>query len=124
MLRRLPALAGQVLIVVAVLFGGSRAAAQDATNACVDAHVAAQRLRRDGKLRAAREQLVSCARTSCPQVLVRECAAWLSEVEATIPSVLFEATDEAGRDWRRARRGQWPAAALAPRRIRRRDGSG
>jgi hypothetical protein len=98
MVRRLPALAGQALLVAAAVLGGSRAAAQDSTNACVDAHVAAQRLRRDGKLRAAREQLVSCARTSCPQVLVRECAGWLSEVEATIPSVVFEATDETGRD--------------------------
>jgi hypothetical protein len=98
MVRRLPALAGRALLVVAVVLGGSRAVAQDATNACVDAHVAAQRLRRDGKLRAAREQLVSCARASCPQVLVRECAGWLTEVEATIPSVVFEATDETGRD--------------------------
>jgi hypothetical protein len=98
MVRRLPALAGQALLVAAALLGGAPAEAQDATNACVDAHVAAQRLRRDGKLRAAREQMVACARTTCPQVLVRECAAWLSEVEATLPSIVFEATDENGRD--------------------------
>lgn len=95
---RSPAPAAPALLVAAVLLGGAPAVAQDATNACVESHVSAQRLRRDGKLRAAREQLVACARTSCPQVLVRECAAWLTEVEAAIPSVVFEATDERGRD--------------------------
>lgn len=98
MVRRTPALASHVLLVLAAFLVGAPAAAQDATNACVEAHVSAQRLRRDGKLRAAREQLVACARTTCPQVLVRECAGWLTEVEAAVPSVVFEATDENGRD--------------------------
>jgi len=98
MVRRRTALAAHVLLVVGALLPGAPASAQDAMNACVEAHVTAQRLRRDGKLREAREQLVACARTTCPQVLVRECAGWLTEVEAAVPSILFEATDERGRD--------------------------
>lgn len=68
------------------------------TEACVAAHLTAQRLRRDGRLRAAKESLVACSRSSCPQVLVEECGPWLREVEQTLPSIVFEAVGPDGLD--------------------------
>lgn len=68
------------------------------TEACVAAHLTAQRLRRDGRLRAAKESLVACSRSSCPQVLVEECGPWLREVEQTLPTIVFEAVGPDGLD--------------------------
>ena len=70
----------------------------EGTEACVAAHLTAQRLRRDGRLRAAKESLVACSRSSCPQVLVEECGPWLREVEQTLPTIVFEAVGPDGLD--------------------------
>lgn len=71
---------------------------EDATAACISAHVEGQRLDRAGALREAREALVRCSRPSCPSLLVQECAALLTEVDAAIPTVVFALSDAEGRD--------------------------
>jgi hypothetical protein len=71
-----------------------RAVAADGRKACFDAYVQAQRLRRDDKLRASREQLRTCASASCPAFVKNDCRAWLGEVEASLPSVVFEAQSD------------------------------
>lgn len=90
------------VVVAAALFTAPAALAQpaegDGTEACVAAHVNAQRLRRDGRMRAAKEALVACSRASCPQVLVEECGPWLREVEQALPSIVFEAVGPDGLD--------------------------
>jgi hypothetical protein len=78
-------------------------ATADEKAACLDAHGSAQILQRDMKLRAAREKLRVCARSSCPSLVTRDCTLWLSEVERVIPTVVFAATDQDGRDVPRAR---------------------
>jgi hypothetical protein len=70
----------------------------DVKKQCVSSYGEAQRLRRDGKLREAREQLILCSQVSCPASLRNECVPWLSEVEATMPSIVVEARDLQGRE--------------------------
>ena len=70
---------------------------------CVSAYSNAQDLRRATKLRAAKEQLVVCGRSVCPAFITRECTAWMGEVEASMPTVVFAAKDVQGRDVLEAR---------------------
>ncbi len=72
------------------LFATSPVAA-DQKQECIDSHAQAQKLRRSGELIAARAQLVACAQDVCPGLVRSECAQWLEEVNAAIPTVLFEA---------------------------------
>jgi hypothetical protein len=70
------------------------AAATDGREACFDAYVQAQRLRQDDKLRASREQLLACAKASCPGFVKNDCQMWLGEVDASLPSVVFVAPSD------------------------------
>ncbi|MGZ3420988.1 MAG: hypothetical protein ACXVEE_24150, partial [Polyangiales bacterium] len=66
--------------------------------ACFNAAVDGQKQRDAGKLLAARAQLIACAKSSCPDEVQKDCARWLGEVEATLPTVVFGARDGSGRD--------------------------
>ncbi|MEZ4220683.1 MAG: hypothetical protein R3B13_07110 [Polyangiaceae bacterium] len=83
-----------VTVAVGVSFP-SLALAQPAaeTDQCLDAYVAAQRLQKKRELTAAKEALLVCARASCPAALVRDCAAWLGDVERRTPSVVVEVVE-------------------------------
>jgi hypothetical protein len=70
----------------------------DEIDRCLTAHTNSQRLRQDGKLRAAREDLVTCARQVCPGLVRAECADWLVATEALIPTVVISARTPAGSD--------------------------
>jgi hypothetical protein len=74
--------------------------AQPATSndACSAPYTEYQRLRKQGKLRAAREALLRCVAPSCPGFIQTDCAAWLVEVDAQMPTVLFAAVGPDGRD--------------------------
>jgi hypothetical protein len=74
-----------------------RAHAQDKA-ACLDASAQGQGLRNHHELVAAAEKLRICARLSCPGVVQRDCAAWLVEVERSLPTVVLAAKDGAGHD--------------------------
>jgi hypothetical protein len=65
---------------------------------CNDAHAQAETLRETYKLLSARGQLEMCARTECSWFVREDCARWLKEVEARIPSVVLAAKDAAGLD--------------------------
>ncbi|MDB4945767.1 MAG: hypothetical protein JWP97_5301 [Labilithrix sp.] len=69
---------------------------EDLTQACAASHLSAQKERRDHRLKAARQALASCARETCPSLIRNDCAGWLSEVEAELPSIVIEARDAAG----------------------------
>jgi hypothetical protein len=88
---RLRALAA--LVAFAALSGAapSVAFAANEKEACVHAVDRAQVARLDGKLREAREGLLTCARPVCPTAIREDCARWLAEVEASLPSVVIEA---------------------------------
>jgi hypothetical protein len=65
---------------------------------CVDADTKAQSLRRDGKLRAAREQLSVCINPGCPGIVRDDCTQRLDELERVQPTIVFDAKDGAGND--------------------------
>lgn len=84
---------------VAATFAPSVAsAASPDTHACIAAFDDGQRLRSDGKLRAAREKLLVCSQRECPGVLREDCAGVLREVEGAIPTIVLSASDREGRD--------------------------
>jgi len=87
------------LLFAAVLLADSFATADEPTKAqCVDANSSAQDLRLSGKLREAKVKLAVCVAASCPAPVRRDCAQRLEEVDAALPSVVFEARDKAGND--------------------------
>jgi hypothetical protein len=70
----------------------TQARADDRTE-CNSAADQAQALKDEGKYRRAREQLLICARDVCPTPIKRDCLDWLTQVEATAPTVVFGAKD-------------------------------
>ncbi len=68
----------------------------DNRQACITAYDQAQTLRRQMKLTEARDQLKTCARSSCPASIVKDCTTWLDEIEQRIPSVVLVPTDAKG----------------------------
>ncbi len=71
------------------------AAAQDA-EACVSLHTSGQDLKEKGKWVEARGNFVKCALDSCPNMVREECGKLLSSLDASIPSVVFQARDAKG----------------------------
>lgn len=55
---------------------------------CTDSFASAQSLRDDGRLRAARAELLVCAQEPCPEVLRRKCREWLEVAAVDIPSLV------------------------------------
>ena len=105
MTRRRRHAAAALLVVVSVLSREpslARAAPASSSGmgkaACLSAHEAAQKMRREKKLREARQLFAACARDSCPVVLRKECSDQIAAVAADTPTVVFEARDEAGHD--------------------------
>jgi hypothetical protein len=66
--------------------------------ACLTAHEDAQRLRSEGKLRAARDKLLICAAEACPSLVKVDCTKWLPEVDRDVPTLIVRAKDAAGLD--------------------------
>jgi hypothetical protein len=80
---------GIVLFAAAALIESETRA--DEKQACIISYEQAQHLRKDGKLRAAREQLLACNRDVCPGVLRTDCAQWLTDNDRNTPSVIIQA---------------------------------
>ncbi|MEZ4230808.1 MAG: hypothetical protein R3B89_16645 [Polyangiaceae bacterium] len=81
-----------MLVSLGCLLAAGVAAADDAPNQqqCADSYVKAQTQRRDGDLMGAREQLLVCASQTCLAAVQKDCAQWLTEVESSLPTVVFE----------------------------------
>ncbi len=62
-----------------------------------------QTLRQKGSLRAAREKALSCSQEQCPAIVKKDCAQWLGEIDASLPTVSFAVKDAAGNDTSTAR---------------------
>ena len=89
------------LVSFTVLIAGeTRASAADEKDkeACIRAVEHAQVARIDGKLREAREGFVTCARAVCPEAIRQDCTRWVTDVDASLPSVVFEAVWADGHD--------------------------
>ncbi|XXT20197.1 hypothetical protein WME94_01345 [Sorangium sp. So ce429] len=75
----------------------ARARAGDA-EACFTASEEGQRLRDEGQLREARARFISCGSAACPALVRSDCAGWLSDVTARVPTLILSAEDEQGQD--------------------------
>jgi hypothetical protein len=58
---------------------------------CREAYANAQLHRQRGELLAARNDLRTCGSETCPAIVQTDCVPWLSEVEASIPTLVLEA---------------------------------
>lgn len=88
-----------LLAIVSFAAPAARATeARDEKQACVAASEKAQQLRSAGKLGEARDQLNVCGRAECPKLIQQDCTQWMSEVLASMPSVVPAAKDGKGRD--------------------------
>lgn len=87
-------------LVLALLGTAASGRAEPATDTnkltCAVAYEQGQRLRKDGRLLAARAQLELCSDDACPAVLRGDCTRWLTEVELSIPTVILSARDASG----------------------------
>jgi hypothetical protein len=86
------------MVLGILLVGFPARSAEPTKKQCVEANDAAQDLRQARKLRQAREKLVLCSAASCPGIVREDCVQRLSEVDAAMPSIIFEAKDAAGSD--------------------------
>jgi hypothetical protein len=73
-------------------------AAEPTTAECLAASEASLKANSDHHLRAERASLLVCAATSCPADIRRECIRRVDEVNAALPSIIFEVRDAAGAD--------------------------
>lgn len=87
-----------VSVFALALSFATAAHADDPKKQCADSYEKAQYLQRDGKLTAARAQLLVCAADACPGFVRSECAKWLTEVDANQPTVIFAVHDADGHD--------------------------
>lgn len=63
---------------------------------CLESHEAAQVQRLGGHRLQARGLLQACASEACPALVREDCARWLVELRAEIPSVIFEVLTDRG----------------------------
>jgi hypothetical protein len=74
------------------------ARADDVKASCVAAYDGGQRARLAGDLARARDELRTCSRQACPDLIRADCVRWLREVEDAIPTVILGARDASGND--------------------------
>jgi hypothetical protein len=90
------AIRSSAVAAAALLLMPRPAEAADPTTAdCLRANNSSVALRNDNKLRAARDQLLVCAAKSCPADIRKECLRLVDEVNASMPTIIFEAKDAA-----------------------------
>lgn len=63
---------------------------------CVRAYEAAQAEEHAGKLLDARKHLLYCSSAACPDVMHADCQGWLTQVEESLPTVVFRVTTSSG----------------------------
>lgn len=66
--------------------------------ACIDAHGTGQELRKQGKLKDAKEHFIQCAAEACPTVIRQDCDMFLRDLSKIMPTVVLAAVDEKGND--------------------------
>jgi hypothetical protein len=88
-----------LIAAFAPLLVSSVARAQEPTvDQCLAANERAIALRGEHRLIESRAELAVCSAASCPTEVRDECARRIEELNAAIPTVIFEAKDAAGRD--------------------------
>jgi hypothetical protein len=85
-----------VLGSLATLVSRPALAAQPTTLECLTAYEDSVPLRNHRQLKAARAKLVLCSAESCPAEVRAECSVRVPEIDASMPTVVFDAKDAAG----------------------------
>jgi hypothetical protein len=86
------------LVAVACVAYGPLAAADLSKEQCLDAHSRGQDAKEQNKLSLARKLFLTCAQSSCPQVVQSDCARFADDLGRLQPSVTFIARDGNGAD--------------------------
>jgi len=89
---------GWVLAVAIELASAHARAADPTTLDCLAANESAIALRGKHELRGARAQALVCAAASCPADIRSECTRRVAELNAAIPTIVFEVKDASGSD--------------------------
>lgn len=97
-LRGLLFVAAPLVAISGAARTAAAAGAGDDRQICVSASEKGQQLRSAGKLVEAREQLNLCGRLECPKLIQQDCTQWMSEVLASLPSIVPGAKDRRGHD--------------------------
>ena len=84
------------LSVVTAMLGRDALGAEPTTKECITTYEDSVPLRKNHQLKAARAKLVICSSESCPADIRSECLSRLAEIDASMPTVVFEAKDAAG----------------------------
>src|SRR5262245_11067906 len=97
--RRRPATACLMILVLTGLTAAlsrTALAAEPTIAECLTAYDESLDLRRKNQLRATRAKLVICSSLSCPAEIRTECGGRVRDIDASMPTVVFEAKDAAG----------------------------
>lgn len=88
-----------LLLLSAALLMAPSVAAQsaDAKQECVRASDEGQALRREGKLKRARERFLACSAETCPSIVSKACTEWVRTVTDSMPTLVVGA-EVSGRD--------------------------
>jgi hypothetical protein len=86
------------LLFASLVIAFSTNARADDRALCLDAAAKGQTMRDQHDLIGARDRFRACSAGGCPAVVQRDCATWLNEVDATLPSVIVSAKSGAGAD--------------------------
>lgn len=81
-------------VAITIMVGARPAWADD--SACIKSYEQTQTLRRASHFREAHAEATKCARDTCPAVLSKDCTKWLSELEQSIPTIVFDVTSKSG----------------------------
>lgn len=95
---RATATRGLILLLMSTALVPPRAAFAQTKEQCIASFDDGQELRETLKLRAAREQFITCSRDACPPMLRRDCSHALEDLERDLPTVSLGAQDKSGAD--------------------------
>jgi len=84
------------LLTVSAAAGGIARAADPSTGECLAATESSLSLRHQHKLREARAKALVCSAPSCPTDIREECVRRVGEINAAIPTIVFDARDGDG----------------------------
>ncbi|HKP60997.1 MAG TPA: hypothetical protein VJV78_29910 [Polyangiales bacterium] len=84
---------GPLVLAMLLLERGVAFAADPTTADCLNANERSIALRSQHQLRAARAELLVCAAPTCPEDIRNECARRVADVNAAMPTIVFEARD-------------------------------
>jgi hypothetical protein len=94
--RHRASLAALQLLMLALSSSAYAQSSAETSQACASNFENGQRLRKDGKIKAAADALIACSQTTCPSFIAKECTNLYTEAQEALPSVSVQAKDGLG----------------------------